>query len=232
MALEKQKRDPSGRFLPVDANTIKPPRDPNSGKFISPYEVLRKRVANQTVDTAVKWFARKIKELGIPNPMSMSQGMRAPIGSNNATAMIGQMFLYYYDPKHAEKMPFYDKFPLIFMFEFRDDGWLGINTHYLSPKWRFILLAKLMEHAQLPMSPTDRLALDWEMLGNIAKFPECRPAVKRYLANHVRSKLKRIDPIDWATAIALPMEAFEKKTKQEVWRDSAKKIREARSKGK
>ena len=162
--------------------------------------------------------------------MSVSQAFRADIGSNNMSAVIGQMFLYVYDPKTKETMPFYDVLPLIFMFEFRDDGWLGINFHYLPLIWRFRLLAKLLENAQLPMMPDERLQLNWEYLGNIAKFPECRPAVKRYLSNHVRSRLKRIDPQDWASAIALPMEHFEKATKQDVWKDSTRKIRNLRNK--
>ena len=232
MPLEPQKRNPkTGQWLPYDQNTKAPIRDPKTGKFQSPYEILRNRAKNQTPENAWRWFKKKIQELGIPDPMSVSQGMRAPIGQSPAAAMIGQLFLYVYDPKHAETLPYFDTFPLIFMFEFRPDGWLGINVHYLPPIWRLRLLAKLMENAQLPMLPTDRLMLDWEYLGNIAKFPECRPAVKRYLSHHVRSRLKRIDPVDWATAIVLPMEHFEKETKQTVWRESMKKIRRTRNMG-
>lgn len=230
MPLEPQKRDPKKQtWLPHEANTRKPVRDPKSGQFLSPYEILRRRVADQTPENAARWFRKKIADLGIPDPMSVSQAMRAPIGQTNMSAVIGQMFLYVYDPKTKETMPYYDTLPLIFMFEFRDDGWLGINFHYLPLIWRFRLLAKLLEHAQLPMLPNDKLMLDWEYLGNIAKFPECRPAVKRYLSHHVRSRLKRIDPIDWATAIALPMEHFEKESKEHVWRESARQIRNVRN---
>jgi hypothetical protein len=230
MVLDPQGRDPkTGKWLPHTPNTRKSIRDPRTGKFESPYERLRRRVKTQTPEQAWRWFREQIKKLGIPDPMTINQAMRLPIGQNNAQAMIGQIFAFVYDPKHKETLPVYDKFPLALIFEFRDDGFLALNTHYLPKIWRFRLLAKLMEIAESPMMPNDKLAVSWELLGNIAKYPEARPAVHRYLANHVRSRLMRIDPIDWPTAVALGTESFEKKTREEVWRESARKIRNLRN---
>lgn len=232
MPLEPQKRDASGKFLPHEDTTRKAVQDAKTGRFISPYDVLRARVRETSPESAWKWYKTKIKELGIPDPMSLNQAIRANFGRNNATALIGGLYLFGYDAKGKDKLNYWDAAPLTLIFEFTEDGFIGINVHYMSPVWRFRFLAKLLENAAKPMSADDLLKVNWDLLGNVAKFPECRNSVKRYLANHIRTRLKRVEPEDYRLAIALPFEAFQKKTKQEVWRDTAKKIRQARSKGK
>lgn len=232
MALEPQKRDKIGRFLKHEINTRKPIQDAKTKQFISPYDVLRARVAQQTPESAVKWFRRKIKELGIPDPMGVSQIFRAggknPIGKSGA-GVIGKMMFYTYDAKTKEKLPYWDLLPLVFWFDFStgkqgEQYATGINFHYLPYIWRMRLLGKLMEIAQQPMGPDDKLALTWEFLSNIAKFPEVRPCVKKYLMNHIRSRLMIVEPDDWAMTIMLPFEQFQKATSAKVWRDSTRKI--------
>ena len=90
------------------------------------------------------------------------------------------------------------------------------------------LLGKLMEIAQQPMSPDDKLMLSWEFLGDVAKFPEVRACVKKYLMNHIRSKLMVVAPDDWAMAIMLPFEQFQKAPMAKVHRDSTRKISKLR----
>jgi hypothetical protein len=231
-----QKRDPKSQtWLPHEENTRKSVQDAKTGRFISPYDVLRNRVANQTPETAVKWFRRKIKELGIPDPMSYSQIVRAgqkskdgPVGVAGA-GVIGKMMFYSYDAKTKDKLKYWDLLPLVFWFNFSTgkDGTQiaeGINFHYLPYAWRMRLLGKLMEIAQQPMSPDDKLMLSWEFLGNVAKFPEVRVCVKKYLMNHIRSRLMVVAPDDWAMAIMLPFEQFQKAPMAKVHRDSTRKI--------
>jgi hypothetical protein len=51
------------------------------------------------------------------------------------------------------------------------------------------------------------------------------PCVKSYLSSHVRSDFLNINPKEWDMALMLPTQRFEKKSAQEVWRDSLKKAR-------
>jgi hypothetical protein len=60
--------------------------------------------------------------------------------------------------------------------------------------------------------------LNWQLLSNAAKFPEVRPAVKRYLYTHTRSKYLRIPVDDWKTALFLPNESFAKKSQAYIAR--------------
>ena len=48
--------------------------------------------------------------------------------------MIGNMYMFRYEPKLKESLPYYDRFPIVFPIEPYSDGFLGLNFHYLYPK--------------------------------------------------------------------------------------------------
>src|SRR5690606_41052373 len=45
----------------------------------------------------------------------------------------GRFYLYKYDPKTKEQMPYYDAMPLVLITDVTPDGWYGINFHYMPP---------------------------------------------------------------------------------------------------
>ena len=46
---------------------------------------------------------------------------------------VGKMYMFFYDAKYKDTLPFFDIFPLVFPIEFYSEGFLGINLHYLPP---------------------------------------------------------------------------------------------------
>ena len=60
-------------------------------------------------------------------------------------AIIGKMYFFAYDPKMKKTLPMYDRFPLVFPIEPYNDGFLGLNLHYLNPGERQWLLNKLKD---------------------------------------------------------------------------------------
>lgn len=134
---------------------------------------------------------------------------------------IGKMYMFFYDPKHKVTLPYYDTFPLIFPLKFYDDGFLGINLHYLPP----VLRAKLMDALYKTSNnqrydETTKLKISYDILNSASKYKWFEPCVKRYLWDHVRSKYLNIEPRMWDAALFLPTERFKKATKQTVWKDS------------
>ena len=99
--------------------------------------------------------------------------------------MLGKMFMFQYEAKHAETMPFYDSFPLIFPFEAHADGFTGINLHYLPHIWRALLMDNLYElRTDENMDKHTRLRLfnnGYNTLKRSAKYKYFRPCVKKYL---------------------------------------------------
>ena len=58
----------------------------------------------------------------------------------------GSLFAYWYDPKWAKKLPYYDEFPMMMMVEKAKGGFIGLNFHYLPPMLRPRLLDLSLIH--------------------------------------------------------------------------------------
>ena len=139
--------------------------------------------------------------------------------------MPGKLYMFAYDAKLKKELPYYDKFPLVFPFRKTEDGFIGLNMHYLPHRLRIILMDRLMVFANNDkMDHTTKLRYSWALIDNVSKFSLAKPCVKRYLTNHLRSPLVNVPSNDWTTAMMLPVERFSGATKERVWADSRKKI--------
>lgn len=141
---------------------------------------------------------------------------------------IGHMFFFFYDAKLKKKLPYWDKFPLVIPIEIYPDGFLGLNLHYLHPGHRAILLDKLETTLNnRNYDETTRMRISYGYLKRAARImpPEAKPCIKRYLTNHIQSKLLPVSAEDWDTVIFLPWEDYTSQTrsgvnKHQVWTDS------------
>jgi hypothetical protein len=137
----------------------------------------------------------------------------------------GKMYFYFYDPKLKDELPFYDRFPLVIPIKRYNDGFLGINLHYLPPKIRIILLDKL--YAVLNNERYDestKLRLSYNLLDGTQRFKEFRPCLKRYLTKHIESRIVEIPFNDWEIVSFLPSEYFVGARKATVQRESMQQI--------
>lgn len=175
---------------------------------------------------SIEWFRRKIDELGANTPTYRSDLFKSNKERQTGRMLPGAMYFFSYDPKHRETLPYYDKFPLILCFGLTEDGMMGINFHYLPYIIRVRLLDKLLLIANKYHDNQQRvLRFNWEFLSNAAKFPEIKPAVKRYLYSHVTTRFLKVDVQDWKTAVLLPTESFAKKSYAYVARASGQIIK-------
>jgi len=173
---------------------------------------------------AKTWFANKAKSLGgnISGSRLMSQTRTRQVGRRPDR---GNMVHFVYDPKTKKQLPFYDKFPLIFIVEVYKDGFLGINLHYLPPGLRLKLLEKLTSlQTNKKYDDRTKLRLSYRVLTATSRFKEFQPTIKRYLTSHVRSRFLKIDANEWHMAIFLPTSNFAKASNRTVWNDSRRKI--------
>jgi len=136
-------------------------------------------------------------------------------------SMLGNMYFYSYDPKWKNELPWYDMFPLVFPIEQYNNGFLGLNFHYLAPKERAILMDQLKVFAtNKKMDETTKLRLRYNMLKGFTRFKRARPTVHRYLTGKVRSKFVLVNADEWEVALFLPVERFRKASKKKVWAHS------------
>jgi hypothetical protein len=126
---------------------------------------------------------------------------------------IGKLYFFFYDPKWKDKLPVYDRFPLVFPIERYGDGYLGLNLHYLSGSERKSLLDELMKYANnRTLTPRTRLLLSYDVLQRTRTLNSLsRPCIKRYLNSQFRSRFVEIVPDEWYNVLDLPTADFVRK---------------------
>lgn len=187
-------------------------------------EIANKGIARRT-DEAQKWFMEKARDLRSINRRDL---LRDPLLEEKTRPLVGRIYHYFYDPKHKDTLPYYDRFPLTMMVAPAQDGFYGLNLHYLHPMTRAALLDKLMDVAtNKRYNDRTRLRINYEILNRAKEYREFRPCFKHYLTKHLKSKVVLVPASEWDIAIFLPTEQFKGSTKTKVWTESKKAYRKA-----
>tara|TARA_B100000424_G_scaffold18965_1_gene13696 strand:+ start:6676 stop:7278 length:603 start_codon:yes stop_codon:yes gene_type:complete len=181
-------------------------------------DALNKSQGNVKTRNARDWFQRKARALKSELRSKFTKVDTADefyqkskkIGKRNIGP--GSMFAYFYDPKYKKELKYYDRFPLVLVFDFKPNGFIGCNMHYLPP----LLRAKLMDEIDKARG------INWKALSRIK---EVKPTVKRYLYKHISSKVVEIADDEREIALFLPTERFKKESKLVVWGHSRSMIK-------
>lgn len=185
---------------------------------------------------AMRWFKAQVVRL-FKSPGSADDPVRIPgVKGPRAAAVvkpitrirsssIGKMYTYMYDPKHKQRLPYYDTFPLIFVVNVYRDGFLGINLHYLPPMLRAILMDGLSEIANNDRyNDTTKLKLSYAELTSRSNLKYYKPCVKRYLTAHVMSTYIEIPPREWIMGVFMDTQRFVGASADKVWADSRESV--------
>ena len=173
---------------------------------------------------ALQWIQQKID--AIRNPSSVPNSIKKETYREVKKFKLGQLYFFYYDPKGKADLPYYDRFPLVITLNTYDDGFLGLNLHYLPYKYRVAFLGKLMKYAILDdAGDIQRLKVTYDILVASRRLKEFEPCLKRYLFSHVQSKILSVQPNEWDVAASLPIQQFRKAKAIEVWEDSVQQTR-------
>ena len=181
------------------------------GKFEGIDSSIRQRDART-------WFRNAAQEVSSVNTRRLMNDKKN-LTNRITEESIGSMYMFSYNPKHKETLPHYDVFPLIFPIGIMNDGFLGINLHYLPPVLRAILMNRLYETLNnKKYDSTTKLKLSYELLNGYAKFNYFKPCVKHYLLDYVSGSFLYVEPTNWDIALMLPTERFRKQSKELVWK--------------
>jgi len=162
--------------------------------------VFDKILDTTTGPKSYDWYRKKVAAMTTP-------GARSLIRSGKATLRpkYGIMNLFGYDPKHKDKLPYYDTFPLILPLEPAKGGFIGLNFHYLKPGARVAFLRSLANEAtDKRFDKKTRYNINWR------NNTFMRKTAKHYLFNHVRTSFLNITADEMAIAIFLPVARFKK----------------------
>lgn len=152
---------------------------------------------------------------------------------NKGNEGVGKMYMYFYDAKHKDTLPYYDQVPCIFVLERYRSSFLGLNMHYLAYRERALLLDALLElenNARIPENK--RLRVSYEIIKAFSRSELAQPCIKKYLYSQIRSRFIRVPVDEWHIVAMLPYQQFRDGTgkaipARKVWADSrrvAKKL--------
>ena len=179
-------------------------------------ESLAKEGLTPRTNQARAWLRMKIKDLQPTRAALLKDRDRL-----KERSVIGNMYFYFYDPKTKEKMKYYDRFPLVIPIESYNDGFLGLNLHYIHPKYRMTMLDKLSATANnSEYNEKTKLRISYQYLTAASKVFEATPCIKRYLFSHIQSRFLEITADEWDIAALLPMESFVGASTSKVYADS------------
>ena len=170
---------------------------------------------------ARNWFIKQTRGMQIQRNQLLNHDYSRPNVRGNG---VGRMYMFLYDAKTKEKLPYWDRFPCSIFIENYSDGFLGLNLHYLGLRTRGMLLGRLYDLMSKTLTESTRINISYDLIRGFSRFPEARPCVKRYLAQHIKSEFVEIPAADWEIAAFLPVESFVGASRDEVWRQSSRKI--------
>ena len=162
--------------------------------------VFDKILDKTTGPKSYDWYRKKVATMTTP-------GARSLINKGKATLRPKYriMNLFGYDPKHKDRLPYYDTFPLIFPLEPAKGGFIGLNFHYLPPLARVQFLRSLANTTtDKKFDKKTRYNINWRNNTFMKK------TAKHYLFNQVRTSFLNITAEEMAIAIFLPVARFKK----------------------
>ena len=170
-----------------------------------------KNISFQSSEEAKAWFRDQAQNIDNVDQQKIMESAD-PFKTFNTIGSIGigKMFMFMYDPKLKNKLPFYDAFPLVFPIEFSRDGFLALNLHYLPPAARGSLMNALYTIANNDKyNSSTKLNISYDLLKQASgKFSGFQSCVKKYLFGHVKSSFHYVNPADWDKAMLLPMQKW------------------------
>ncbi len=206
------------------------------GKIEQSLEQMTNAAIQSKSRGAMKWYIGRIQSVKGGAGLA-DQKIAAPVRQNHKP-YVGGMFQYMYDAKWKEELPYWDAFPLVIPIELYSDGFLGLNLHYLPIRMRAKMLDILMGYEKTTKTGSNGrrvyMALSYGLLKGLSTIPAFQHCLKRYLFNHIKSKVIRIESDFWEDVAFLPTQQFQKQSEKVVWADArtAAKSGKRKKKGK
>ena len=185
------------------------------------FEAFRAGITPRSKES-MNWFRQKAQAMGRVNRNALMKEEPVELKSRG---IAGNMYMYFYDPKTKEKLPYYDSFPLTVVVGPAPGGFNGLNLHYLPPVLRAKMLDAMMEITNnKKYDDTTRFQMTYSTLKRVASLKYFKPCFKHYLNSNVKSRFAYVPAPEWEIATFLPTAEFQKSGKSTVYSDSRKMI--------
>jgi len=173
-------------------------------------------VAPRTAES-LKWFRTNLKNM---RGLNRGKIIRDSALTRVSRPMLGEMYMYTYDAKHKDTLPYWDAFPLIILVDRAPGGFYGLNLHYLPLILRAKFFDELIKTTNGNYDSNTRMKARYRLIKTARKMRYFKPCLKHYLSNQITSRIMKVNPTEWEVALFLPVQQFKGATVQKVWKDS------------
>ena len=182
-------------------------------------EEMQQKGISANTRASQEWFLEKVEEMaGERQPNRQEVRNKFPVARRQ---IVGQMFMFFYYPKTAQKLEYYDRFPLIILLETSKTGFMGLNLHYLPIDLRQQLYYRLLPRATTTVfNEYTRLKIDYNFLKSRMSLRAFKPCVKRYRYDQMIGRMAFVPANEWELTIHLPLALWRKAGEERVHQDS------------
>ena len=171
--------------------------------------------AKKSIDASL-WFAKNLSKLRV-----IGNAVGEELQSYTLPPLKqGRMYMYEYDAKTKDKLPYFDRFPVVIVLETYETGFLGINFHYIPPMKRAEVLDGLLRYWD---GETDDIEMTYSLLKKISKLKWAKPCLKNYLYTHIGSRISEIPAEYWEVVVMLRTQQFNINANT-VYKESRRKL--------
>ena len=151
---------------------------------------------------STQWYRDKIKEFGKPTTMDLIRD-----GKRDNKPFYGKLNMFIYDPKFKKKLPYYDTFPLTVCIRRYPTGFLGLNLHYIAPRYRAILMDGLYDFFT-DYEGDYAFNIRYPAVKSVSRLRWAKPCLKRYFYRNVNSRIVEVQPEHMDFVTLLPSQRF------------------------
>ncbi len=179
-------------------------------------EAFRSGITPRTKQSQT-WFRNKLSGTR-PNRRAL---LNEPELKKKQRSAVGGMYMFFYDPKTRETLPYWDNFPLVIAVQKAPGGFHGLNLHYLPMTLRAKFLDGLMDiTSDKKFNDNTRFAVSYDYLKKAAKMKYFKPCYKHYLSAHIEGNLAEVPAPEWEIATFLPTAQWSRGSQSKIWADS------------
>lgn len=191
-------------------------------------KAARLRQLEKFSSESLDWFRREALKIGSAKARREFLMSRKKTKNINTSAAIGSFFVFMYDAKYKDELPYFDRYPLIiFLGPTKHNGVVaGLNIHYIPPKARAILFQNLLDLANnTKYDEKTKLKISYSILQSTQKYAAFKPCYKHYRLDHITSAPVKIPFDQIESVLFLPIAQWSNNVANtKVWSDSIQKI--------
>jgi len=184
------------------------------------FEAFRAGITPRTAESRA-WFRKRVQNMQV----NRRELMRSDPIEQRGKSASGSMYMFFYDAKHRDTLPYWDAFPLVIAVGPAPGGFYGLNLHYLPIPLRAKFLDGLMDITNNKrFDETTKFTLSYKFLKSSSKHKYFKPCYKHYLTTQIEGKLSFVPSPEWEIATFLPAAQWQKGGRSQAYADARKMI--------